>query len=652
MNTASDLLTVAIQHHQSGRLDLAELIYRQILRTEPNHADALHLLGVIAHQSGNSADSIGYIERAIQLNGDSATAYSNLGIAYQALCQTSKAIDCFRRSLKLNPNDAQTHLNLGVALKSQGKLDDAINCYREAIRLQPDCAEAHNNLGIELQHQGQWREAIACHRHALELMPGCAEVHNNLGNALNGQQQRDEAIASFQRAIEIQPNYPEAFNNLANALKDQGRLDEAVECFRRAIELNPEFVVAHSNLIYTQLFCPDLNRHEILAEHCRWSERHALPLKKLIERHTSEPIKHRRLRIGYVSPDFRDHCQAFFTTPLFRNHDHTQFEIVCYSDVARADNITNQLRQHIDLWRNIVGLNDEQVATLIRQDKIDILVDLTMHMAGNRLLVFARKPAPVQVSWLAYPGTTGLNTIDYRLTDHFLDPPDQSDGCYTEESIRLPDTFWCYDPLTEKPDVSALPATKNDFLTFGCLNNFCKVNPQVLKLWARVLKSTDRSRLIVLSAEGRQREGVLSILATEGVTGDRVSFVSNKPRRKYLNYYHDIDIGLDTFPYNGHTTSLDSFWMGVPVVTLVGSTVVGRAGVSQLMNLGLPDLIAASPDQFVAIAMALANDLPRLRILRASLRHRIQKSPLMDAQRFARNIEAAYREMWQRWRNR
>jgi predicted O-linked N-acetylglucosamine transferase (SPINDLY family) len=286
---------------------------------------------------------------------------------------------------------------------------------------------------------------------------------------------------------------------------------------------------------------------------------------------------------------------------------------------------------------------------MIRQDRIDILVDLTMHMERGRLLAFARKPAPVQVCWLAYPGTTGLTTIDYRLTDPHLDPPHAIDSYYSEHSLRLPDSFWCYDPLTNSPLVNLLPALTNGYIRFGCLNNFCKLNDATLQLWARVLKRVEKSRLLLLAPEGSARERVVQTLADAGVSAEQISFVSRQPRSTYLEVYHHIDIGLDTLPYNGHTTSLDSFWMGVPVVTLVGTTVVGRAGKSQLHNLALLDLIAHTPEQFVEIAAKLAGDSARLSQLRAMLRAKMEQSPLMDSTRFARNIEAAYRSMWHKW---
>ena len=307
------------------------------------------------------------------------------------------------------------------------------------------------------------------------------------------------------------------------------------------------------------------------------------------------------------------------------------------------------MRGYPDVWRNIVGIPDQQVAELIRSDQIDILVDLTMHMAKNRLLVFARKPAPVQVTWLAYPGTTGLSTMDYRLTDPYLDPPGANDSCYCEQSIRLPNTFWCYDPLCDQPLVNDLPALANRFITFGCLNHFCKVNDGVLTLWAKVLGAVKQSRLLLLAPRGQARDHVLEILSDQGIDESRVEFAIRLPFQQYLQLYNRIDLGLDPLPYNGHTTSLDAFWMGVPTITLIGKTVVGRAGWSQLYNLGLPELAAQTPVEFVKITVQLAEDLPRLQELRATLRARMRASPLMDGKLFASHVEQAYRQMWRKW---
>jgi predicted O-linked N-acetylglucosamine transferase (SPINDLY family) len=307
------------------------------------------------------------------------------------------------------------------------------------------------------------------------------------------------------------------------------------------------------------------------------------------------------------------------------------------------------LRPLADAWRPIVGKSDADVARLIRDDRIDVLVDLTMHMSRNRQLLFAQRPAPVQICWLAYPGTTGNEAIDYRLTDAYLDPPGQADQYYSETTLRLDDTFWCFHPLTSEPAVSPLPAQSRGYVTFGCLNNFCKLNPGVLRLWARVLHTTERSRLLLLAPEGSCRQWPLEVLAAEGITGDRITLVAPRPRADYLALYHEIDLALDTFPYGGHTTSLDAYWMAVPVITLVGQTVVGRAGLSQLENLGLPELIACTPEEFIEIAASFASDLSRLADLRSTLRKRLESSPLMDAPRFARSLERAYRAAWSRW---
>jgi predicted O-linked N-acetylglucosamine transferase (SPINDLY family) len=432
-------------------------------------------------------------------------------------------------------------------------------------------------------------------------------------------------------------------------LKDLGRLDEALRAYRAAHELDPADAQFHSNLLFLLHFHPGFNAGAIRAECRHWDEKHALPLRPTIRPHANLRDSERRLRVGYVSPFFRDHCQSFFTLPLLSHHDRRHFEIYCYANVHRPDPITKRVQSHADVWRDTVGLTDAALAEMVRGDRIDILIDLTMHMAYNRLLVFARKPAPVQVAWLAYPGTTGLSAIDYRLTDPYLDPPGQNDDDYAEQSIRLPDTFWCYDPLTDEPAVNDLPAARNGFVTFGCLNHFCKVNDGTLGLWARVLGAVPNSRLILLAPPGPAREHVLARLARDGIAGQRVEFVTRQGRQKYLAQYHRIDIALDPLPYNGHTTSLDAFWMGVPTVTLIGTTVAGRAGWSQLGNLDLKHLAAASPERFVQIATRLAQELSGLQNLRATLRQRISASPLMDAGRFARHVEQAYRQMWRRW---
>ncbi len=364
--------------------------------------------------------------------------------------------------------------------------------------------------------------------------------------------------------------------------------------------------------------------------------------------HPNERTADRKLRIGYVSADFREHCQSLFTIPLLRSHDRGEFEIYCYSSVERPDATTLQIAGLATVWREVRLQDDAALAATIRADRIDVLVDLTMHMAGGRPLLFARKPAPIQVAWLAYPGTTGLDAIDCRYSDPRLDPQG-FDSHYRERTVRRPDSFWCYDPLSAEPPAGALPALARGFLTLGCLNNPCKLTDATLRLWGSVMRALPNSRLLLMARAGRQRESLLRRLAAHRVAPARVNFVPYQPRAQYLSSYRDIDIGLDTFPYNGHTTSLDSLWMGVPVISRVGHTCVGRGGLSQLFQVGLSALAAETDEQFTAAAVALAADLPRLAALRAGLRRRITASPRMDAPRFARNLEASYRQLWREY---
>jgi protein O-GlcNAc transferase len=511
-------------------------------------------------------------------------------------------------------------------------------------------ARVQFNLGFGLKAEGRLDEAIAAYRQAVALKPDFAEAYNNLGNALKEQGRLDEAVVAYRQAIAAKREYSKAFSNLGNALKDKGQIDEAIAALRQAVACDPADVAIGSNLVYALHFHPGYDAEAILSENRRWYERHGRGLASAIGSYENERSANRRLRVGYVSPHFREHCQALFTVPLLAHHDHEQFEIFCYSSVGRPDAVTERLAGYADNWREVGSLSDEGLAGRIREDRIDVLVDLTMHMSQGRPLLMARKPAPVQVAWLAYPSTTGIETIDYRLTDPYLDPPG-SDGHYCEKSIRLPETFWCYDPLTSEPRVNELPAAAAGHITFGCLNNFGKVHEAVLVVWARVLRQVEKSRLLLLAEQGDHWQRTIDRLGREGIDPGRIEFVLPRPRKSYLELYHFIDIGLDSFPCNGHTTSLDSFWMGVPVVSLVGRTAMARAGLCQLTNLGLTELAGQTAEEFVRIAVELARDLPRLGELRSTLRGRMERSALMDAPRFARNIETAYRGMWKNWRN-
>jgi predicted O-linked N-acetylglucosamine transferase (SPINDLY family) len=598
--------------------------------------------GVEFERDGNPQEAIAAYSRAISLKADFAEAHFNLGKTLASSDRDEEAIAAYGRAIALKPEMADAHNNLGIVLCKRGRIQEAIASYRETLRLRPNDVRALNNLGSALRTTSRLTDAIVTYRRALELEPSNPGIWSNLGCALDTRGELSEAIAAFNRAIELAPKFSEFQNNLGNALKNAGDLDGALLAYQRALEINPANQSAHSNRLYTLYYHPGYSPPRILQEHLQWNATHAAPLRPMNVPRPGGSTS-RRLRIGYVGAYFREHCQSFFTMPLFSNHNREQFEVIAYSDAAAVDSTTARLRGFCNDWRNIAGLPDQAVADLVRQDRIDILVDLSLHMADNRLLVFARRPAPLQVTWLGYPGTTGLDTIDYRLTDPYLDPPSaENDACYSEKSYRLPSTFWCYDPLTNEPAVSDLPASRNGYVTFGCLNNFCKITEPTLRLWAAVLRTVPNSRLLLLAPRiARPR-----IIESLGIAADRIEFVDRQSRKQYMATYHRIDISLDTIPYNGHTTTLDSLWMGVPVVTLIGDWPAGRAGWSQLNNLSLQNLAATSPEQFVQTAAKLAGNSGELSALRRSLRDRLTRSPLMDGARFARDMEAAYQTMW------
>jgi len=633
---------LAFQHHQAGQLAAAESLYLQILATQPGHADALHHLGVIAHQTGQPDRAIELIRRALVLNPGNAAAHSNLGEVWRKLGRWDEAVTCYRRALALQPDLPEVHHNLGMALAGQGRFDEASAAFRRTLESQPGHVAARVNLGLALQAQGQNDEAVTAFRHALQLQPGHMIALTNLGNALRDHGQLDEAIAAYRQALQFQLGQAEVHNGLALALAAQGRLDEAIAEHRRARDLNPGHSSMHSNLLYMLHFHPTPDEEAISEERQRWNRQFAEPLKRFIRPHAHDRDPERRLRIGYVSPDFRDHVVGRNLLPLFRHHDREKFEILCYSGVRKPDGLTALFRQCARTWCDVADVGDETLAELIRRDGVDILVDLSQHMADNRLPVFARQPAPVQVSFAGYPEGTGLEAIGHRISDRYLD-------AHPGEQVVLIDSFWCYEPGGLELPVSPLPAGENSYVTFASLNAFAKVNEAVLQLWGRIMARVKDSRLVLLADPGSHRQRTIEILTREGVDAHRVEFVLRCSRKAYLERYQRLDIVLDPFPYNGHTTSLDALWMGVPVVSLVGPRSVSRAGLSQLSNLGLPELAAFSEEDYLRAATALAHDLPRLAALRSTLRPRMQASALTDAAQFTRNIENSYRTMWQQW---
>jgi len=649
---AAQLMQAAAAQHNAGQLPQAETLCRQVLQTQPNHPDALNLLGLIAFQTGRHDEAVQLIRQAIAANKRVPDYYNNLGNILITLGRFAEGEACLREMLALGPS-ADAHNNLGGALQRQGRITEAVECYRRAVKLKPDSPQMWNNLGFALQSEGELDEAMRCYRRALEITPDYRDALLNLGNVLNEKGLYSEVIDLDRRLIKIEPGFTIAHSNLGHALQRQGRLAEALESYKAAFTIQPDFIEAWQNYLFGLNYAPGYSAQEIFEEHVKFGRQLEEAAAGLQLQHGNERDPGKRLKIGYVSADFRNHAVAYFIEPVLAHHEREQIEVYCYYNHPVADEVTQRLKPLAEHWRDIGALGDDEAAQQIREDRIDILVDLAGHSAGNRLGVFARKPAPVQATWLGYLSTTGLRSIDYRITDVSADPAGLSERYYTEELVRLPDTFVCYLPIDHSPAVGALPAVKNGYITFGSFNNLAKMTPEVRTLWARVLLAVPGSRLLLKTRglnDAQLRQQLVEDFARHDVPEDRLELVAwDDSYAQHLDRYNQVDIGLDPFPCNGGTTSFDAMWMGVPVVTLAGDRFISRMGVSMLASLGLTELAADTPEDYVAIAARLAGDPDRLAALRAGLRERMANSPLTDARGFTLNLEKAYREMWATW---
>lgn len=684
MATLSEAFQLALEHHRAGRLDRAELLYRRILEHEPDHADALHLLGAIAHQAGRHAAAVECISRAITLYPTEAAYHNNLGEAYRAMGKLDDATACYRRALELADDMAAVHCNLGEVYRAQGKSDEAIACYRRALTLEPELGEASNNLGLALERQGALVEAVDCFRQAVAHSPGLPAIHDNLGSALQrlgkveearacfrsalnlqpdflpalnnlGTSYKDagqfsDAVSCYQRALEIQPTVPEIHNNLGLALHGQGQLDGAVACYERALQLWPDYVQARSNLLLCEQARPGVTLAGLAAAHAEWDRRHGLPLRP-----AQPPVRdrnpERRLRLGFVSADFGRHPVGWFLVGVLEQLQHHDCDVVCYCDRGETDDLTARCAAAVGTWRRVEHLSDAALAEQIQADAIDLLVDLSGRVGKNRLLTFARKPAPIQLAWIGYPGTTGLSAMDYLVADRYEVPP-EAEPHYREKILRLPDGYVCYTPPADAPAVGPLPAVANGYVTFGCFNHVAKISRLVFPVWAEILRRVPGSRLM-LKTRGLDRpeirERFVERFAMQAVELDRIDLLGESPQQELFDSYNCVDLALDPFPYSGGLTTCEALWMGVPVITCPGETFAARHSLSHLSNVGLQETVTGSLAEYVERAVTLAIDTRRLAELRAGLRDRMTQSPLCDAQRFTRNLVDALRQAWRTW---
>ena len=643
-------LSGALARHREGDLGGAEALCRLALRQDSRCAEALHLLGCLAAQRGSADEAVGLLSQAIAIDRKAAAYHYNLANVLMGQGRMDEAISHYRKAIKLKPDYALAHNNLGLALAPRAP-EEALKALLAATRIQPDLAEAQFNLGNAWKALGRLDSAVQSYREALGRGYRSADVHYNLANTLKAAGRLEEAEQSYREALSLKGEDAQALTNLAGTLLEQGRQEDAICAYREALSIDERDTLAHSGLI-TALCYLSPDPAQVCREATAWHSRHAAPLRQGTGSFPNSPDPVRRLRVGYCSPDFRHHAAAYFIEPLLAHHDHGDFEILCYSDVGQPDTVSSRLRGHADKWTDCAGMGDEDMARRIEEDGVDILVDLAGHTAGNRLRVFTRKPAPLQVSWFGLPATTGLKSMDYRFSDGILDPAEDSESYYSERLIRLSRFYACFQPDAGSPEVRETPALRKGYVTFASFNNFAKVTPQIMESWAEILGAAPSSRLL-LKAAGLTDPGfggkVRQFFEAKGIGSERILLQGKSGIGDFLALHGEVDAVLDTYPFNGGVTTCHALWMGVPVITLAGRGAAARVGKSILTRLGLQELVADTPQGYRELAAALAHQPEHLDNLRKEMRARMEMAGLLDGKGFAREVEGAYREIWRVW---
>ncbi|MHB1238086.1 MAG: O-linked N-acetylglucosamine transferase, SPINDLY family protein, partial [Gallionella sp.] len=643
-----------------GDLEGALQAFRTAIQHKPDHAGAYYNIGNALLGNGQFDEAAANYRSALEIQPDYAEVHCSLGVALKELGQPDDAIASFQRALKLNPDlvEAQSNLgnilehlyNSGNVLLNNGKLEKAVANFRRVLEIEPNLTEAHDSLGRALQELGQLDNAVASYHRALELKPDYAEAHNNLGTALEKIGQLDNALASYQRALALKPDYVEVHTGLGNVLQELGQFAEAAASYRRALEIRPDYLNALHNLLFTLIHTANHTPSYHLDQARQFGR---IVAEKVTARFASWQCaaQPERLRVGLVSGDLFTHSVGHFLEGLLTRIDPARIELIAYPTHRRQDELTARIRPRFSEWKPLTNLSDETAARLIHADGVHVLVDLSGHTEHNRLPVFAWKPAPVQVTWLGLPATTGVAEMDYVLGDpHAI--PAEHENHFSETVWRMPDSYVCLTVPTSPVNVAPLPGLSTGYVTFGSFNNLTKMNDAVVAVWARILKLVPNSRLLLKTkqlSEASVCEKTRQRFAACGIAPDRLLLGGMLASRDdHLAAYNKIDIALDTFPYPGVTTSVEALWMGVPVLNMQGDRFLSCTAGSIAHNAGLSDWIAADADDYVAKAAAFASDLERLAALRSGLRRQVLASPLFDAPRFAWNFENALWEMWQR----
>ncbi len=648
MTNTGDALQIALKHHQAGQLQIAESIYHQILQENPNHPDTLNLSGLIAHQANDNIKAAELINKAILSNPENPDYHYNLGIVLSSLGRWKDAIQAYRQAISLNSGYFEALNNLGNILREHSNTDSAIEIYNKALNLKPDCVEVLNNLGNVFKERGRIDNAIENYKKAIQIKPDYAEAWNNLGSALSAQNRFQDSIEHYRHALKLKPDYAEAWCNMGGVMEVIGEFNTSIESLRQALKYKPDYSIAFSNLLYLLSYNVVCSPEQILEEHRNWGRINEEKQRADIFSHAKSTNPDKKLKIGYVSSDFRKHALSFFFEPILKNHDKSYVEIYCYANVHEPDDTTERLKTMVDEWCSTLEMSDKEVAQKIHGDKIDILIDLAGHTAKNRLRIFSYNPAPIQITYLGYCNTSGLKSMDYWITDTVLHPEDTVELA-VENIIRMERCWTCYQPAVDTPDVK--PETlANKIITFGSFNNVSKLSNMVIECWSQLLKEVENSRLILKArqlADPFIQEKISAQFAQNGIKSEQLILLPSTP--SHMADYNKVDIALDTFPRTGGVTTADALWMGVPVITLAGQRYIERQGASILKAIGLDELITLTHEEYMTRVITLAKDHTQRKELKTSLRERMANSRLCDGRDMAQALENTYRKMWYTW---
>ena len=608
-------------------------------------SDALALANAAAREQ-NFAQAILHYQAALRQKGSQPKIYLGLGYALLQTGELERAQAALANAVTLAPGDVEALFLHGLVCRLRGLPDQAAASWRKVHTLAPAFAPVYTELCLLLVERGQLAQAEALMRAAVLAHPGEADFHFYLGNVLSSLGRPLEAEPCYRAALAITPQAPIVLSNLSNALRELGRLDESIATARESLRLLPDNAKAFSNYLFSLQYSDKFSREEKFQEHLRYAAQFEAPLKAHWPDHSARPRREGRLRVGYASADLRQHALAFFIEPILRRHDHSRFELFAYYAHPSSDAVTERMHGYFDHWLDCAALTDEALAQRIMDDGIDLLVDLSGHTGNNRLLTFARKPAPVQITWLGYQATTGLQAMDYRITDEGLDPSGSGDAFFTEKLLRL-FTSASFEASADSPPVGPLPVLAGAPFCFGCLNNPSKIGDNCIAVWSRVLLRCPDASLMLGSATPEMMDMFAARFAAHGVDAARLRFIPKLALNDYLALHHQIDLALDTFPYNGGTTTFHSLWMGVPVLALRGDSSLSRAGVAIMSGLGLNDYCADDEAAYIERAVDFYTNPQKLLPARETLREKMGNAANLNAQQFTQTLEQTYLDCWQ-----